>query len=240
MKKTLVAGIVVALVAGCLLAPATAAKKKKPKKPKPPVVVEPVQTDVTYFLRRSDCTGDAAETTLSIVDGPDEEGDECGALESGIATEAMLTAGQDPPAVGTPAGDVDAGPDRVVWTAEDGVPFVLDATKEIAGTIHTTSFCCDAEQAQAGVSAGSAKLNVLLTGTVDGAAKPIGETTVEFTLTPATYTYAIDFKIKADAALDKASFTSLELTLTNRGVSYLNGFYSVDDPASSFTIGTWK
>src|SRR3712207_1881480 len=110
MKKTLVTGMVVALVAGCLLAPATAAKKK-PKKPKPPVVVEPVQTDTTFFLRRSGCGAAENETSLSVVDGPDVDGDDCGGLESGLATEIMETAGQDPPPVPTPAGEVNSGPD---------------------------------------------------------------------------------------------------------------------------------
>ena len=236
MRKTLVSGLVVALVAGCLLAPATAAKKKKPRKPKPPVVApQPVQTDVNYYLRRSGCGADVNETTLSIVDGPDEDGDDCGAPETGLPTEVMETLGQDPPA----AGPLNLGPDATIWNATDGIPFVLDATKEVRASIALTSYCCEPD-APVGVSAGKAKLHAVLTGTADGAEKKIGEATVEYTVTPQTSVYVVEFTIKPDVALDKLSFTTLALKLTNRGVSYLNGFFSVDDPASLITVGTWK
>lgn len=229
MKRSIVAALALSLVAAGLLSPASAAKKKKPK---PPVVAPAVQQDVTYFLHRTSCGEDTDKTTLSIVDGPDE-GDDCGSLESGLLTELFLETGQDPPPIPAVA---DLGPDRTTFTSEDGVPFVLDATKPIKGSIALGSFCCGA----AGISAGRATLQAVLTGTVNGETKTIGEASTDYVVTPAEATSIVEFEIKPDAALDKLSFTTLELQLTNRGVSYLNGFYSYDDPSSQIVVGTWK
>lgn len=231
MKKSIVAALALSLVAAGLLSPASAAKKKK--KPKPPVVgPAPVQEDVTYFLRRTSCGEDTDKTTLSITDGPDE-GDDCGSLESGLLTELFLETGQDPPAIPMVA---DLGPDQTTFTGEDGIPFVLDATKPVRGSIALGSFCCGGP----GISAGQATLHAVLTGTVNGEAKTIGEASTTYVVSPATEPTIVEFEIKPDAALDKLSFTTLELQLTNRGVSYLNGFYSYDDPSSQIIVGTWK
>lgn len=232
MKKLVVVGLILGLIAGSLVAPAAAAKKKKKKKP-PVVVVAPVPTDVNYYLHRNSCGEATDETTLSTIDEDGEGGDDCGAVESGLVTEVFTTTGQDPSTPG-----VDTGPDKTTWAATDGVPLVLDATKDIKGAIAFSSFCC--RTVNVGISAGQAKMHAVVTGDTAGASKVIGEATVEFTVTPQTRTYVVEFQIQPDAALDQATFTSLELTITNRGASYLHSFYSVDDPASLITVGTLK
>lgn len=228
MKKIVILGLILGLVAGSMSAPAAAAKKKKKK----PVV--PVQTDVSYFLHRNTC-GEAGDvTSMSTVDEEDG-GDGCGALEAGALTEAYLTSGQTPPS--TPAGST--GPDTVVWPATDGIPLVLDATKDVRGEITLQSFRGVTEN-PTGVSAGQSKLIIVLTGTVDGAVKKIGEATAEYLVTPDKHTYTVAFTMKPDAALDKATLTTLELNTTLRGTSVLNGFYSLEDPASFITVPTLK
>jgi hypothetical protein len=225
----LILGLVAGLVAG-LLGPAEAAKKKKKK---PPVVVAPVPVDVNYYLHRDACVDSDDATTLSTTDDADEAGDGCGSLEGGVITEIYATTGQQPPS--NPVAN--SGPDTTTYETTDGVPFVLDATKEIRGSIAMDSFL----QAQGGgISAGQAKMHAVITGTTAGASKVLGEATVEYLVTPNKGAYVLEFSIKPDAAFDKASFTTLEITITNRGLSYLHTFLSVDDPSSWITVGTLK
>lgn len=225
MKKLVVVGLILGLIAGSLVAPAAAAKKKKKKKP-PVVVVAPVPTDVNFYLHRDKCVDSNDATTLSTSDDADE-GDGCGAVESGLITEALTTAGQDP------SGSVD----RVTWEATDGVPFVFDATKDVRGEITMASFKGLSEN-PLGLGAGQTKLHIVVSGSVDGATKTIGEATAEYLVTPDKSSYTVTFTIKPDAALDQVTFTALELTTTVRGASVLNGFYSLDDPASFVTVPT--
>ena len=231
MRKLLVLGLVAGLAVS-LIGPADAAKRKKKKKP--PVVVAPAPVDVNYYLHRDKCEDSSDATTLSTGDDADG-GDGCGAVESGVLTELYIASGVTPPS--TPAGST--GPDTVVWEATDGIPLVLDATKDVRGEITMLSFK-GLSQNPAAISAGQTKLHILVSGTTDGAVKTIGEATAEYLVTPDKSSYTVEFSIKPDAALDKATFTTLELTTTVRGTSVLNGFYSLEDPASFVTVPTLK
>ena len=219
MKRAFLVSMVVAVVSASLLGPAEAKKKK----PKPPPAPAPVQVGAAYFLRRDgdDCA-DPAAVFLSLVDAEDIDPGSCGNGYYGLVGDA---AGLDPMAYGTREGD--------------GVPVTLDATKDITGLIGVKS---QSQQGTVRWGVGVTTLNVELVGVVDGAEKKIGTTTVEYNVTPGDMSqiYEVEFTMKPDAALDKATFTSLTLRLHNSGTSLNHGYYTTDNPASFFKMGTWQ
>ena len=89
------------------------------------------------------------------------------------------------------------------------------------------------------LSAGEATLEVTLAGTSGGEPKVIGTASNSYQVTPDKGSYTVDFEISPDSALNKAAFTTLELTTTVRGPTVLHGFYELDDPASFITVPTW-
>jgi hypothetical protein len=219
MKRAFVVSLAVAVVATSLLGPAQAAKKKKPKKPPAPA---PVQVDATYFLRRDgeDCA-DPAAVFLSLVDAEDIDSGSCGNSNYGLREPL----GADPMAYPTRVGD--------------GVPVTLDATKDVTGLIGVKS---QSAQGAARWGIGQTTLNVELVGTTADGEKTIGTATVDYDVMPGdmAQVYEVEFAMKPDAALDKMTFTSLTLRLHNSGNSLHHGFYTTDNPASYFKIGTWK
>lgn len=220
MKKTIVFALVLGLVAGSLAAPALA-KKKKGKKP------ALVQVDEKLFLRRDDCGGDADNPHLSVTDAPDGNGNGCGSALAGAGNEVANQAGES-----EDLGTTDA------WPATDGVPFVLDGTKDISGSITVDTYHGVAEN-PVPLGVGQSTLDVVLSGTVAGADTELGTATATFQSTPAADQYTVTFTIKANPALDKASVTGLTLTTSLHGPAVLSGFYELDDPASFVTIPTW-
>lgn len=231
MKRAFAVSLMVAVVATSLLGPAEAAKKKKPKKPPAPA---PVQVDATYFLRRDGETCEDASLFLSLVDAEDVDPGSCGNWTMGILAPALTAAEQQ------------ATPLHYATREADGVPVTLDATKDITGLIgvkSTTSipFANVATPVRWGL--GQTTLNVELLGTLaDGTEKTIGSTTVDYDVTPgdAAQLYEVEFSMKPDAALDKTAFTKLTLRLLNSGNSIGHGYYTTDNPASHFKMGTWK
>lgn len=218
MKRILVASLAAAAVVTSLLGPAQAAKKK-PKKPPAPA---PVQVDATYYLRRdgADCA-DPAAVFLSLVDAEDVDPGSCGNANYGLRSAL----GANPMAYPTREGD--------------GVPVTLDATKEITGLVGVKS---QSQQGAARWGIGQTTLNVQLVGMTADAEKTIGTTTVNYNVTPGdmTQVYEVEFTMKPDAALDKMVFTALTLRLYNSGNSLNHGFYTTDNPASYFKMGTWR
>ena len=221
MKRAFVVSLAVAVVATSLLGPAQAAKKKKPKPPPP--APAPVQVDASYFLRRDgdDCAN-ASHVFLSPTDAEDIDSGSCGNNFYGVLGDAAAT---------TP---------MIYATREaDGVPVTLDATKDITGLIGVKS---KSEQATARLGVGITTLHIELIGVSDGAEKTIGTADVEYEVQPGDMAqiYEVEFVMKPDAALDKAVFTSLSLSLQNTGTSYNHGYYTTDNPASYFKMGTWQ
>lgn len=224
MKRAFAVSMMVAVVATSLLGPAEAAKKKKPKKP--PAPAAPVQADATYFLRRdnADCA-DPAGRYLSLVDAEDVDPGSCGNNFYGVIDGNVEE--QDPTAYGT--------------READGVPVTLDATKDITGLIGVKSQSAQGQAVRIG--AGQANLHVELTGvTTDGSTVTIGTADAAYQVTPGDLTqlYEVEFTMKPDAALDKTTFTSLTLSLKNTGNSVNHGYYTTDNPASYFKMGTWQ
>lgn len=215
MKRIIGFTLILGLIAGSLAAPAMA-KKKKPRKP------AAVQVDQKFFVRRDDCAGDADNPHLSITDGPDG-GNGCGGTVDGLPNEVI--------------GQVDV-PATETFPATDGVPFVLDASKDITGSLTYDAFHGDSTN-PVGLGAGVHDVEILLTGTAAGSSVEVGTASGTYTATPGTDQYTVTFTIKPDAALDKASFETLELTTTVHGAGFFAQFLELDDPASFVTIPTW-
>lgn len=223
MKKLLVAGVVAGLFVGSML-PAQAAKKKKPKA-KPPV---PVAVDLQYFLRDADAC-DTSENLLSLTDAPDPS---CWYVDSGAFYEVLDTAGLLAPE------DL-----AVSWTASDGLPFTLDASKRISGEITTRGGTCvlsdPAPCSPATLSAGSATLDVIVRGTVGDEDIDLGTFTETFTTVPGTaHTSVVD--IELDPALDKKQVTNLTVLTYIHGASVFHGTVALDDPSSFVKVPAWQ
>lgn len=228
MKKTVIAVLAFGLVAGSLVGPATA-KKKKPRKP--PVTAGPVAVDQTFFLRNVVGECDDANYVLLAADGPDEV--ECGTHFAGGPGVVSSTAADS---ACDPTGNF--GCNFLTFNAGENVPFVLDATKDVKGLFGIGSWVSGPEGTGNGI--GAAEITVTLTGTSAGETKTIGTQEFAYNVTPNQGIYEHELSIKPDAALDKAEFTSLELTITFGGAAAEHGWPTLETPASNFTIGTWK
>lgn len=219
-KKLVVVGLVAGLIVGSLGVSAEAKKKKKKK---------PVPTPVNFYLQRVPEGSCAEEASFSLSVEPGEDNGACGDLLFGAPTE-----------IGHQAGDDQFFTTPYRFPAADGVPFVLDATKPLTGTIAVYS----TTQAQ-GVpfpgpaGAGQTTLEVLVTGTSNGEAVEIGNAEVTYDVTPNSHPDPVSFEITLDETLNKATFTTLELTLWNRGTSVFHGHYGTGEQ-SFITVPTIK
>lgn len=213
MKRLLVVGLVALLVGGVVAAPVDAKKKRKKK-------AKPVPAELKLFLRRDACEGDAANPRLSIKDGDDGDGNNCGQLFSGAPNEVLIAAGETP--------------DSVTWPLADGLPFTLHAGKEITGEITLNSFT--AGDAPVGNGAGEVTLEVTLAGTTADEPTEIGVVEHQFMASPQEPTHTAEFSIEVPKELNKKVFTALELTTLIRGQTALYGSYELDDPASFISL----
>jgi hypothetical protein len=221
MKKALVLALVATLVAGALVAPATA-KKKKGKKP----VVS--QLDQRYYLRRDGCGSDNDNTRLSTTDGPDVG---CWYSDSGIlydvVTELFAAAGED----------IDLSE---AYPAADGLPLKLDATKPITGELVLYGGDCIDDPlpcSPIGITAGQARFEVKVYATIGGEEKEIGTFTDEFTATPGS-THTTKLSVPIDGALNGATVEAFRITVYRGGTAYGPGGISYDDPASFVSVPT--
>jgi hypothetical protein len=215
MKRIVGFMLILGLIAGSLAAPAMA-KKKKPRK------AAAVQVDQKFFVRQDDCASDADNPRLSIVDGPDG-GSGCGNLAYGAPNEVI--------------GTVDV-PITSVFPAADGVPFVLDGSKDISVSLTYDGFHGTGDNPVA-LGAGIHQVDIALTGTANGSAVEVGTGSETFTATPGTDQYTVTFSIKPGAELDKANFETLELTTAVRGPGAFASFLEMDDPASFVSVPVW-
>ena len=201
MKKLLILALATGLVAGSLAVGAEAKKKKKL-----------VSKAVNYYLRSADCTADVF--SLSISDG--EDSGNCGSFDNGPSQEVFKAAGEEYL--------------EQVWVAADGIPFKLDATKALTGTIYMGSW--------SGASAGSATLDVVINGNSGGESVEIGKASTTYTVTPETNYHEVTFEIDVADDLNKKSFTTLELHTVSRGTAPLHGYYGLETEVSYFTMPT--
>lgn len=214
------------LVAGTTI-PGPARANKKPR--------VRAQPGLTFYLRNETegCADSAWQLRLKAGDGPD-----CGRLTSGLANELHASATGD-------RCDLDLGLFSptcwLTYVAVEGVPFVLDAKRDVTGMIAVKTFCCG-DFLPVGSGAGPATLVISLAGHTGRDPKPkvIGQTEVEYTELPNQSVYELEFSLEPDRDLNKARFDTLAIDLWNRGISPMTGFYSTGDPSSFFTIRTKK
>jgi hypothetical protein len=190
--------IAVGLVAGLVAASFTTAEAAKKKKKKPKYVS---QTAPMYLRNTSEC--DLAALSLSLTDGEDTD---CFSEQN---------------AVGSAIGYSDH-----VYTASDGVPFLLDAKKALTGTITMRN--------GNSVGAGQAGVTLTLVGETGGEETQIATWESEtFTIVPAAV-QTLNYEAEIDDKLYKKKFTSLKLTVTPTGTTVgLYGTVEHDGPPVS-------
>lgn len=212
MRKMVLVALVLGLIAGNMGAPAVAKKKKKA-----------VPVAVTYWFAHEsdDCANDSARV-LQLTESA--EGSNCGNLGYGAPYPATNGAGLSLP---------------MTFYAIEGVPFVLDATKPITGTIQVASKSID-PAVPAWLGAGQATTAGVVTAIANGDATELGTFTSTYQVTPAGGTYEVKFEIQPDKALDKATITSLDISVHTEGAVVNHGYYRTVDPASSLTVPTLK
>ncbi|MFN2587738.1 MAG: hypothetical protein ABR613_06455 [Actinomycetota bacterium] len=210
MRRTLIAALVLGLVAGALTAPATAKKKKRPK--------APVATPMTLWFHAAECSDAAYLLMLTEA----AEGRNCGSAFYGAPYPVASAAGQSAPRT---------------FNAAEGLPFTLDASQKIVATVYVSPYVSGQG---AGSGVGQTTLIATFAGTTGGETKELGTVEQSYTVTPAQAVYEVKVELEPPAELDKAQFTGFSITLHNEGTSLTHGFYRMTNPASSIVIPTWK
>lgn len=219
MKRFLVLGLVAALVMG-FMGPADAKKKKKKK---PPAVTAPASVDQKFYLRRSACDAEPASTSLSLKDGEDVA---CWWSDAGILYEALETAFR--PIVPEAA--------DVVWQsypAVDGLPLTIDASRPVTGEITLYNGSCieDPVCSPVSLTAGQAKLKVVLLGTTGGTESELGSFEESFIITPGS-THTSKIEIKLDPSVNGTVLETFRVKIFHGGAAYGPGGIEYEAPAS--------
>jgi hypothetical protein len=168
-----------------------------------PGTASAVETERTFYVRRTSCD---ADQRLSVVKGRET---------AGCAFVVSLT-----PVAEETAPSLD-------YLAEDGTPFILDATRPIKGVVSHTSYL---GAGSAGVGAGLTTIDITVgASNASGAEELLGTTTVSYTATPAQYRYDVPWQIQPPANLNGVEFAGLRLNLLVRGRNLLHGFTRPND-----------
>lgn len=209
-KRTWAVLLSAALVLGAIVMPATDAAAKKKKKKKEPVPVEMV----LWFNAQEGCGG---PLTLRLTEAT--EGSNCG-------RNPFYGAGWG-------AGEAAGLATPYVFTAAEGLPFVLDGSKPIVATIQVSSYV----SAPVGSGVGQTTLVGTLTGSTGGETVELGTVEATYMVTPAqgVYEVPLEFDVKD---FDKKTFTSFEIGLEQRGTSVAHGHYRTVNPASKIAVPT--
>jgi hypothetical protein len=215
-----------ALVAGALAAPAVAKRKPKPSP-------APVQAEQTFYLVQG-AEGDPCARALRPTPSSTNHS-ECLDAGAGIVNETWSTyhgSECDPDANGaTPRCVVEPA------SAEGGLPFRLDATRKLHGTIHVRSLNAD-DAVPAGVGVGPATFHLSARAVLDGTPTLLGRVTVDYVVTPAQTVYEIPFELPLDASLNGAEATAFGVELWNSGPTAGHGSYVPD--VSTVVVPVWR
>ncbi len=216
MRRLLALGLLAGMVVGYLSAGEAGAAAQAAGKSK-------------FFLRDTD--GCDAANFLSRKDGEDSG---CwwvdrGPLYDGIAATGLLSEDEL----------------SEIWTASDGLPFKLNATKPLTGSISTTSGSCyaglvddSAPCSPEQIGAGRATLKVKVAGMTAGEEILLGTHTEDFVVAPAS-SHTSTMSLELDEALNKKKFTGLKVTTYLAGAAVGHGIIELEDPASFITVPTW-
>ncbi len=220
MRRLLALALVGGLVFGSFGA-AEAAKKKKKKPPQPPAPTV-VSVEQKMFLRGNSCSGENRDW-LSTTDA--DEALECWYTGAGLPNELLVASGQRTREAVSRE-----------WEAQDGIPFVLDATKPLTGEITTASGCgvlTALPCSPVGVGAGEHILDITVIGVIGGADKELGKMTETFTILPGQ-THTTKLNIKLDASANGATLDGIKVLTYQHGRSVGHGIIKTNDPNSSF------
>jgi hypothetical protein len=219
MKKSIVTILVLGLLAGSLVSAAEAKKKAKPKK-KPLVPAEQ-----TYYLHwDSDGATPEGCTGAVYMSLQDKEGDTTCSTSSQFAQEAFIAAGEDPISY--------------LFPAADGVPFILDASRNLKGVITLR-----------GTYTAEAYVHLVLSGEVNGTPVKLaeGDTGKGMGLASNSVQGAVQLPgpaaelpvdIAFDKAFDKKQVTKLDLQVIIRG--HHRGGLDFEVNPSNLVVPTWK
>lgn len=224
-RKPFVIAVSLGLVAGLVIAPATAKPKKK--KPTPPAA--PVAVDLKYFLSSNGCppqgqTAKDAEDFLTLTDT--EDAVECNYTASGIRNDVQTM---------TPAYTRD-GQSRW-WDTIDGTPVVLDTSKRITGEIFTSGTECAVSGAcsPTPISAGQMTFDIRVIGETGGEEVEIGTYTETYSVGPGTV-HAVKVDVPIDAAHAGKVFDSITMITFQHGNSAGHGVIKSNAPSSSYIV----
>lgn len=219
MKRSLVAIIVVGLLAGSLVGLAEAKKKPKPKKP--------VAAEQKFFLHwDSDGATPEGCTGAVYMSLEDKTGDSTCSSTAQAAQEVFVAAGSEDEMV------------RYLFPAADGVPFTLDASRNLKGTM-----------ALRGTYTYDAYVELVLTGIVDGAVVKLAEgatgkgqgalsnSVMGLVQLPGPHA-ELPIDVAFDKAYDKKKVTKLDLQVTIRG--HHRGGIDFELNPSHIVVPTWK
>jgi hypothetical protein len=199
-RRTIAVVMAAGLIAGLMAAPADAQRRRQQPRP----------VDLQYFVRAPEC--DQAAFHLSFQAGEDVG---CGVLESGIGHEVLIATGTDPRELGHN------------FPAQDGLPLILDTSKEITGEITTRNF----NQAGAGV----ATVEITVFGTSNGEEIEIGTHSETFPVAP-TLAQTHELEIEIDSDLRGVRIQDLSLQVLIRGASVGHAVVEMNDPTSTLTV----
>lgn len=188
--KRIVTFVLVGALAFGLLGPAQA-KKKKPK-PSAPTPVE-----IQYFLRTEE---NCEVFSLMLADGED-------ATDCAFVVDDMFN--DNPLPIQGPVVDS--------YVAAEGVPFVLDPTRKVTGsiTLRGTGGSLAGQPIELGL--GNAEVDLTLKATIAGEEKVLGTFNEAYSVMAPNQRHQIDFELTLDAALAGATVEALTLDVFTHG-----------------------
>lgn len=212
MKRLLGLAVVVGLVGGYLASPSALAGKKLVAK--------------TSKLYLRDDNGCDDPNYLSKKNGPDSG---CWQLDSFLNEPIINQAGL-------------LNRDQIAqhWEARDGVPLVLNAKKNISGTIATYSGSCvdsTVPCSPAGIGAGRAEVDIIVRGWIGGTEVVLGEQNAAFTVVPGGPNET-EVDLDLPDALHKKKVTALRVTVYFHGAAVFHSGVEMDNPASFINMPT--
>ena len=190
MKKIITIALAGALTLA-IVGPAVA-KKKKPKTPPAPTAVE-----LQFFMRRADCGAADDFTHLSMTDADDVDCPGGDAMLYDVYNESGLI---------RPAN---------VYPAIDGVPFTLDSTRKVSGSISIGGALTPGQLY--GVGAGNVEVDIDLLASVGGGElSSLGTASGSFIQLPGQTTQ-FTYEIELDPALAGQAVSELALDVFIHG-----------------------
>ncbi|MFN2526997.1 MAG: hypothetical protein ABR505_12175 [Actinomycetota bacterium] len=156
-------------------------------------------------------------------------GDACGALSIRSRSPSRTTDGCGNPFYGLLAPASRDTARRMTHLAIDGLPFTLDGSSEINGSVTVRSYLVVGIARKDVVGIGQPVLEVTLVGSIDGEDVKIGEFVSDpYTITPAARDYTINFHMEPPWWLSGRIVEGLNLKLRTSGRSVFHGFYPAD------------